>query len=126
MTHQKLDRNPVRPRVVAASVALILSLAAAPTVSAQEQRSAWNEAGYGLGAALLTFVYGPAKIFYAGAGALTGGAAYLLTGLRGDVAHSIITPALRGDYVVTPEVLRGERPISFAGRDPETEPYPYE
>jgi len=128
MKKQKLDRTALRLRALApaAALTLSLSLALAPAASAQETRSAWNEAGYGLAAATLTFFYGPAKIFYAGAGALTGGAAYLLTGLRGDVAQSIISPALRGDYVVTPEVLRGERPISFAGRDPETEPYPYE
>ena len=32
---------------------------------------------------------------------------------------AVVTPAVRGDYVVTPALLRGERPIEFFGKDPE-------
>jgi hypothetical protein len=31
----------------------------------------------------------------------------------------VITPSVRGDYVITPAVLRGERPLEFFGKDPE-------
>ena len=41
-----------------------------------------------------------------------------------DVAKTVTTPAVRGDYVVTPEHLRGKRPLEFIGRDPEYRPDP--
>ena len=33
--------------------------------------------------------------------------------------YAVITPAVRGDYVVTPAHLRGERELEFIGRDPD-------
>jgi hypothetical protein len=41
------------------------------------------------------------------------------------VFRAISQPALRGDYVLTPEQLRGEQTWRFMGRDPELGPYPY-
>jgi len=31
----------------------------------------------------------------------------------------VINTSVRGDYVVTPSHLRGDRPLEFFGRDPE-------
>jgi hypothetical protein len=89
-----------------------VSRAAAP-------RGALGEAGLGFGAVGLSLFYTPAKLFYAGGGALTAVSAYALTGGRRDVFWTIINPALRGDYVVTPEHLLGERRIVFMGPFPE-------
>jgi hypothetical protein len=41
------------------------------------------------------------------------------------VFRAISQPALRGDYVLAPEQLRGEQTWRFMGRDPELGPYPY-
>ncbi len=79
--------------------------------------------GYGVGAALASVFYIPAKVTYAGLGLLTGGLGFVLTGGRADVANNIIYPAVRGNYVVTPSHLKGSEPIYFVGAAPE-EPQP--
>ena len=78
-----------------------------------------QEAGYGVGAALASIFYIPAKVTYAGLGLLTGGLGYVLTGGRSDVANNIIYPAVRGNYVVTPSNLKGTEPIYFVGPPPD-------
>src|SRR5258705_13556327 len=88
----------------------------------QPQESVGNEAGYGIGAALASVFYIPAKVTYAGLGLLTGGLGFVLTGGRADVANNIIYPAVRGDYVVTPNNLKGTEPIYFVGAAPEPQP----
>jgi hypothetical protein len=77
-----------------------------------------EEAGYGVGAALASVFYIPAKVTYAGLGLLTGGLGYVLSGGRADVANNIIYPAVRGNYVVTPSHLKGTEPIYFVGAPP--------
>jgi len=77
-----------------------------------------EEAGYGVGAALASVFYIPAKVTYAGLGLITGGLGYILTGGRADVANNIIYPAVRGNYVVTPSHLKGTEPIYFVGAPP--------
>lgn len=78
-----------------------------------------EELGYGFGAALASVFYIPAKVTYAGLGLLTGGLGYVLTGGRADVANNIIYPAVRGNYVVTPNHLKGTEPIYFVGAAPD-------
>lgn len=80
-----------------------------------------EEAGWGVGAALASVFYIPAKVTYAGLGLLTGGLGYVLTGGRADVANNIIYPAVGGHYVVTPNHLKGTEPIYFVGAPPPAE-----
>jgi len=85
-----------------------------------------EEMGYGIGAALASVFYIPAKVTYAGLGLLTGGLGYVLSGGRADVANNIIYPAVRGNYVVTPSHLKGTEPIYFVGappNEPQSETY---
>ena len=77
-----------------------------------------SEAGYGVGAALASVFYIPAKVTYAGLGLLTGGIGWALSGGRTDVANNIIYPAIGGNYVVTPSHLKGTEPIYFVGAPP--------
>jgi hypothetical protein len=70
-------------------------------------------------AALGTLIYGPAKVVYALSGLIFGGLAWGLSGGDSDVLRAVVTPAVRGDYVLTPALLRGERPIEFFGKNPE-------
>jgi len=81
------------------------------------ERNIFMHYGLGVGAALCTLVYGPAKILYATLGSLTGGLAWALTGGRTDVPREIIEPAVRGDYVVTPENLTFNQPLLFVGKE---------
>ncbi len=90
---------------------------ATPANQAAEQ-PVGEEAGYGVGAALASVFYIPAKVTYAGLGLITGGLGYVLSGGKADVANNIIYPAVRGNYVVTPNNLKGTEPIYFVGAPP--------
>ncbi len=92
---------------------------AAPDSATQPaEPSVTEEAGYGVGSALANLFYIPAKVTYAGLGLLTGGLGFVLSGGRADVANNIIYPAVRGNYVVTPNNLKGTEPIYFVGAPP--------
>ena len=96
------------------------SVTAAPLPAVADEapeRNIMLHYGLGVGSALATLVYGPVKIMYATLGTLTGGFAYLLTGGRLDVPREIIQPAVRGDYVVTPEHLTFNQPLLFVGKE---------
>src|SRR5574340_1511919 len=56
--------------------------------------------GYGVGAALCSILYGPAKIVYAVLGSLVGAGAWAVTGGDDKVSTPIFESALYGDYVV--------------------------
>jgi hypothetical protein len=80
-----------------------------------EEGSTWGDAGWGVLTVGANLFYIPAKVLYAGAGAVTGGLAYALTVGDTDTAQKIWGPSLGGSYVVTPSVLRGEDPVRFSG-----------
>lgn len=99
-------------RAIVAGLSLSLLLAGAARADDSDSESV----GYGIGAALCSVVYGPAKIVYALVGSLVGAGAWAVTGGDANVSTPIFESALYGDYVVTPDVLRGERPLEFVGR----------
>ena len=81
-----------------------------------------EDLGYGVGAVLASMFYSPFKVTYAGLGLITGGLGYILSAGNLDVANNIITPAIRGNYVVTPGHLKGEEALIFVGPPPSAEP----
>jgi hypothetical protein len=95
--------------------ALMASTVAAGPAAADEMTT---EAGMGALAAVSTLVYAPVKLVYATAGLLFGGIAWGLSGGDSDVMMAVVTPAVRGDYVITPSHLRMEKSIEFFGKDP--------
>jgi type IV secretory pathway VirB2 component (pilin) len=101
-------------RVILVVVALALVFQAGPV----RAEGGASEAGLGATSALTSLVYGPVKIVYAVLGVVFGGFAYGLSGGDSNVMRAVATPAIRGDYVITPTHLRGERPIEFFGQDP--------
>ena len=74
-----------------------------------------KDAGIGTACVFINILYMPAKLVYATLGGLTGGLAYLLTGLNYDVADRVWAPSLGGNYVVTPAHLRNEQTLYFTG-----------
>ncbi len=112
----------------AAALGLTSLLGAAPvraqsetpsTTTDEENGGREGEAGLGVAAGLISLIYAPAKVLYAAGGGLVAGLAYVVTAGDEEIADSILTPALRGDYVVTPAQLRGEQQLEFVGREPE-------
>ena len=98
--------------------ALAFSIAAAPTAALAEENMGM-EAGFGAASALSSLIYGPVKIVYATLGLIIGGTAWGLSGGDHAVLTAVITPAVRGDYVVTPAHLRMERGLEFYGESPQ-------
>lgn len=101
-------------------LALMVSMAV-PTAAARADMGSDlpNEGGIGAVAALSTLIYGPVKLTYAVLGLLIGGSAWGLSGGDQQVLEAVVTPAVRGDYVVTPQHIRMERGLEFYGRDPQ-------
>lgn len=104
-----------------AALLCALVLTFAPSLSSAEgkQEALTSEAGIGAAAAVATLIYGPVKIVYATLGLVFGGAAYGLSGGDADVWHAVVTPAVRGHYVVTPANVRMNESLEFFGREPE-------
>ena len=115
--------------VPALAACLVFALAmSAPGEAFAERRetNVWAEGGLGIAAVVTTLFWGTTKTICALGGTLTAGLAYVFTGFNGRPARAVLQASLRGDYVVTPKHLRGEQPLSFIGRDPQYEPYPYD
>jgi hypothetical protein len=106
----------MRLRAIIATCATAIALA--PGVANANDEGLTNEAGVGALAAVSTLVYGPVKIAYATMGLLFGGMAWGLSGGDQEVLEAVITPSVRGDYVVTPQHIRMQDEIEFFGRDP--------
>ncbi len=73
-----------------------------------------EDAGMGTATVGANLLYVPAKLVYATLGGITGGFAYVLTGANYEVAERVWTPSLGGNYVVTPDHLRGSQPLYFS------------
>jgi hypothetical protein len=74
-----------------------------------------SSAGMGAAAGLSTILYLPLKAAFAIGGGLVGGLAYAFSGGNETAAKSIWTTSMYGPYIITPEHLRGDRPIRFLG-----------
>ncbi len=76
-----------------------------------------NWKGVGVGAATMAgnVVYVPAKLVYGILGGIAGGFGYALTGGNKETADSIWRASLGGDYILTPDMIRGNKPIRFSG-----------
>jgi hypothetical protein len=101
-------------KVLAAT--LLSALAALPGRAGAE-----GEARLRLGSVVATAVYAPAKVLYAATGVIVGGIGWGLSGGSREAMDAVMTPAVEGDYVITPAHLRGERPVEFVGTAPAPE-----
>lgn len=84
----------------------------------------WQGAGYGAAALFGNMLYIPAKLLYAAGGGLVGGGGYLVTGGNKQVADTIWRSSLGGDYVLTPEMIQGKKPVYFSGPNTTSPPPP--
>jgi hypothetical protein len=113
-------RGRGRRAVVAMLVAVLLVVTAVrPVAAAEDENHFAKDFGVGIGAVFTNIFYMPVKFVYATLGGITGGFAYVLTGLRLDLAKGIWVPSMGGTYVVTPSMLKGEDTIYFSGTTPQ-------
>jgi len=105
-------------RRLTATLATVIGLTFATSAWAND-KEVKKEAGLGAVSAVTSLVYGPVKLGYALGGGLVAGMAWAASGGDAAVAKPILDASLRGDYVITPDILRGERSVQFVGRPPE-------
>ena len=74
-----------------------------------------SSAGMGAAAGLSTLLYLPLKAAFAIGGGVVGGLAYAFSGGNENAAKSIWTTSMYGTYIITPDHLRGDKPIRFLG-----------
>ena len=92
-----------------------------PASSDSTEGGSASSAGMGAAAGLSTILYLPLKAAFAIGGGLVGGLAYAFSGGNENAAKSIWTTSMYGTYIITPEHLRGDRPIRFLGvAEPDT------
>lgn len=109
----------------------------APPLLAQESSSSGSPSGdastgtpSGVGmqaaSAVATILYFPFKAAFAIGGGVIGGLAYAFSGGSEQTAKNIWIPSIYGTYIITPDHLKGDKPVRFLGvpaepaRDAET------
>ncbi len=107
-----------RFRVVLLTCLLAITLQPNGVRAEEGRASSSGAAAVGAAAGLCTLLYSPLKITYAALGLVIGGIAWGLSAGDANVLHALVTPSIRGDYVVTPEHSRGRRNLEFFGREP--------
>lgn len=86
-----------------------------PASSDSTEGGSASSAGMGAAAGLSTILYLPLKAAFAIGGGVVGGLAYAFSGGNENAAKSIWTTSMYGTYIITPEHLRGDKPIRFLG-----------
>ncbi len=99
---------------------LIMPVAAQESGSASNVPVSSNDAspsGVGIqaGSALATIIYFPLKLAFAIGGGVVGGLAYGFSGGSEQTAKNIWVPSMYGTYIITPDHLKGDKPIRFLG-----------
>ena len=113
---QPHSRRPRRlSRITLCVVLLALGCQSTLSVRTAAAAGSGSEAIQGLGSYFLTLPYGGIKMAVAVLGAVAGGMGFIFTGGDKVTAEKIWSPALGGEYVVTPAHLRGEKDLHFFG-----------
>jgi hypothetical protein len=109
-------------RLFAVVVTACLLTSPSVVLAGEHTKEVSKESGLGAAAALSSLVYSPVKLVYAVGGLVIGSLAWVFTAGDTNVADKVFVRSLRGTYVITPEILQGEEPLVFIGRDPSVMP----
>lgn len=90
--------------------------AAGAATSARESQKDDHSAMTYVGTVLGNVLYVPAKVLFAAGGAAVSGIAYVVTLGDASASSAIWQTTVEGDYVLTPDMVEGDRPVRFAGR----------
>jgi hypothetical protein len=110
-------------RLVVFSLVLALSLNTfAFAAEGESSGSTAGDLGLGVASFLISIPYGAAKVVTALLGGIVGGFTYVLSGFNKKAADQVWYTTIPGDYIITPDHLRGKRDIRFTGVPPEDRP----
>jgi hypothetical protein len=101
---------------------LVLALSLNPLAFAAEgdsSESTASEVGVGVASFLVSIPYFVGKSVMALMGGIVGGFTYLFSGFNKHAADQVWYTTIPGDYIITPDHLRGKRDIRFTGVPPE-------
>lgn len=104
-------------------VLVALSVCLAPVAWAAEKTNNENPAsdiGLGVASFLCSVPYGAAKVALAIVGGVTGSLTYVFSGFDKKAADAVWYTTIEGDYVVTPDHLRGKKDLRFTGVPPDS------
>lgn len=85
------------------------------TAPVSPQDASASGVGIQAGSALATIIYFPLKLAFAIGGGVVGGLAYGFSGGSEQTAKNIWIPSMYGTYIITPDHLKGDKPIRFLG-----------
>lgn len=91
--------------------------------ASREERSriSASETGLEVASLILTVVpYGPFKLVFAIVGGVIGGMTFVFSAGNTEAAKSVWYTTVYGTYVLTPDHLRGDKPVRFLGVPPDT------
>lgn len=83
--------------------------------SAKESEKESYSTGTYIGTVLGNAVYFPAKVIFALGGSVVAGVSYIVTGADPRVSGPIWDASTGGNYILTPAMIAGQRPIQFSG-----------
>lgn len=86
-----------------------------PTPTADASTGTPSGVGMQAASAVATILYFPFKAAFAIGGGIVGGLAYAFSGGSEQTAKNIWVPSLYGTYIITPEHLKGDKPVRFLG-----------
>jgi len=113
----KWARCPQRGLCVFA-MAWVVALAPGLAAAESEAIGTSKEGGMGATAAIASLVYSPIKLVFATGGLISTGLAWMFSGGDSEVASTVLTRSVRGSYVITPAIIRGDEELEFVGRSP--------
>ncbi len=104
------------------AVVVVLAVLLVPVAQAAEKNDDNPATDIGLGAAsfFCSVPYGAVKVAVAILGGIVGSFTYVLSGLDRRAADAVWYTTMEGDYVVTPDHLRGKKDLRFTGVPPES------
>jgi len=113
--------NALHGRSLLAGFVIFLVTAAGPSGGFVTDAVAGTAGGGGhapmtwVGTVFSNVVYIPAKVVYAGLGAVTTGLAFVVTGADRSVSNRVWNSSVEGTYLVTPRMIEGKDRVRFVG-----------
>ena len=98
-----------------ALIAVVALLEGSPAAAQVDDPSLFREGGLGAVAAMTSLVYSPFKLLYAASGIALGSGSFIWTWGDRDAAMKVVNTSVGGDYVITPDILRGSADLRFTG-----------